>query len=178
MAFCSNCGSALPDNAASCPNCGSVVYQYVGSAENSAPVGQTQQPPQPEQPVYTQPVQPNYQQPPVQPTYQPYNQAQPQGFVPPMPNVPVMHAEQYKNSKNAKTLGILSIVFALLSPLISWILGGIGLSKANNALNFSLSLGDPALEAEAKNAKTLCTVGIILACVMFAVGLVIVFANQ
>ena len=175
MSFCSNCGTQLPENAPSCPNCGSVVYQYVNQNENTVPAEQpaqtAEQPVQPQQP----PVQPNYQQPPVQPTYQPYNPQQPQGFVPPQPtDVAVMQSVQYNNTKTAKTLGILAIVFAFISPLVSWILGGIGISKANGANNFAAAYGDAVIAQNAKSAKTLNIVGIVISLVMMVISIIII----
>jgi len=45
MAFCSNCGSQLPENAKACPNCGTFVTDAkAGQSEQAAQNGQPQKP--------------------------------------------------------------------------------------------------------------------------------------
>ena len=133
-----------------CKNCGNSVQDgtvtcpYCGSAlEQSQPQYQqpTYQQPQYQQPAYQQP---GYQQPYQQP-YQPVN-----------PEV-----------STAKTLGIVAIVAAFFIPLVSFICGGIGLSKANQALAFNPG------DFEAANAKKLNKIGLILAGVLVGLAVLI-----
>ena len=64
-------------------------------------------------------------------------------------------------------LGILSIVFGFLSPLVAWILGGVGISKATQMLiEFPNS-------QEIENEKHLCKTGIIIGIVIFILALIV-----
>lgn len=65
---------------------------------------------------------------------------------------------------SARTLGIVSIVTGLFGiPLIGWICGGSGLSKAKGWM-FS---NDASLVYEARKAKKLNIIGIIISTIMF-----------
>ena len=142
--FCKNCGSTIPDGSAVCPFCSS-------PQEPAAP----QQPAQPEyqQPQYQQPAQPDYQQNAYQqPAYQ----------------QPVAPAPQGKSeASTAKTLGIVAIITAFIcTPLVAFICGGIGMSKANAVL--AVNPADP----EAQSAKKLNMIGIIIAAVVAVIGII------
>ncbi len=105
MAFCTSCGSPLPENVRFCSNCGTKLPEQAASqppVQEAAPVSQ----PVYEQPAYEQPIyqQPQYQAP--QYTYQ-----QPQ-------EAP---AEQPKKSSLAAP--ILSLCFALTAFLLGYIFG-------------------------------------------------------
>lgn len=135
--FCKNCGSTIPDGSAVCPYCSAVQ-------EPAAP----QQPAGYEQPQYQQaPQQPQYQQPQYQ---QPYQQ-------------PMYDAQAVSS---AKTMGIIAIIGGIFIPLLGWILGGIGSSKAKNVL--AVAPGLP----EAEQAAKLCKIGIIVASVSFLIGVI------
>lgn len=93
--FCPNCGNQIADGSAFCPNCGNSV--------NAAPQ-------QPQQPVYQQPVQPQYQQPvyqqPAQPQYQQPYQAAPAG-------APVDFATMLR-----KNLAMIMVIIAIFGALM------------------------------------------------------------
>ncbi len=157
--ICQNCGSEVMDGLNVCPSCGMMI-QAPGYGNNQQPYGaapqnnygQPQAPYGQPQGGYNQPMQGGYQQ-------GPYGNGV-QGVDP---------AE--KAISTAKTLGIVAIVVGLLcSPLVGWICGGIGLSKAGNAPAY--------LEDKAKSAKTLCIVGIVCATVSFLIGIILVIAAQ
>lgn len=58
---------------------------------------------------------------------------------------------RYRQEKSKiHTLGILSIVFGIISPIVAWIVGGIGMSKANQLL-----IEFPN-RSEIENEKALC----------------------
>lgn len=105
------------------------------------------QPSQPAQPAGQQPVNPSSpafvppsgqpqpgQQPPSQPPYQAHPQ---QTWVSSEPGQapyrqPGMGMPPVKNHETSSlVLGVLSIVFGFISPLVAWILGGIGLNFAS-----------------------------------------------
>ena len=165
MAFCTNCGAQLPENAASCPACGAVVYQHIASPAEPA------QPQQAFQPAFNQQSNTYYQPPKdsqvgagTAPTFNPaFNPAYPpqqQTYFPPNP-------EQQKSISGAKIFGLLGIILGVfVSPLLGWILGGIGLSKANQALQYAIYTGDMMLQSEAKSAKTLAKASVIVASVI------------
>ncbi len=180
MIYCKKCGSEMPEGTRFCMNCGSEIVEQVVPAY---------QPPQPEQPPYQQPAQPQYQpygtQPQPDATYQPYGAQQPQPevtyqpygaqqppYAPQQANTqgfyqqPVEQAEAYNLAAKAKSNGIVAIVFAFFIPLVSWICGGMGLSKANKALDYGNMTGDQQLIDDAKKAKTLATIGLIISIAM------------
>ena len=68
MAFCPNCGSALPENSNNCPNCGAPVNNSSFSQPGAAqPAYDQQQPQQPQQPAGYGNSYGNYQLQPVAP---------------------------------------------------------------------------------------------------------------
>ena len=177
MAFCQNCGSQIPDGSATCPICGSVIYEHVNqSANNAGGYQQAQQTP------YAQPAQPQ------QGGYQPYG-AQPQSpYAQPAQQNPYAQqnsygqpygtpqGEGYNLAKSANTMGVLAIVFAFFSPLVCWILGGIGSGKANQAIQLANQFGDPTLLGQAEHSKKLCKIGIIIGIVLCVLSVIIVIA--
>ena len=71
---------------------------------------------------------------------------------------------------SARTMGIISIITGILGvALIGWICGGIGLSKAKRWL----FTNDTVLLADARKAKKLNVVGIVVSTVVFVIYLVI-----
>lgn len=93
--FCPNCGNQIADGSAFCPNCGNTV--------NAAPQ-------QPQQPVYQQPVQPQYQQ----PVYQ--QPAQPQ-YQQPVYQQPAAPAADFATMAR-KNLAIIMVVIAIFGALM------------------------------------------------------------
>lgn len=81
-----------------------------------------------------------------------------------------MKLQADSDANSAKTLGTVSIVFAFISPLISWICGGIGSGKAKKAL--AAVPGHPVATKAKKNCKT----GIILSIVIWLVAVIAMFA--
>ncbi len=165
---------------------------FAGAAGYQQPV---QQPVQPQQPTYQQPNPTGYQpysqqaqSQPQQAAYQPYQPAQPS----PADNAPYMqnagvnpqpqpaqqfnyqqpfgaqqnNQEYYQTAAKAKKNGIVAIIFAFLIPLVSWICGGMGISKAGSVISFAESVGDTELLGQAKKARTLCIVGIAISIIM------------
>lgn len=78
--------------------------------------------------------------------------------------------EAITKGTKARTLGIVAMVFAFFSPLVSWICGGIGLSRAKKAFE---ATGD----TQFKSTKTLCTVAIVVSVVLWALGFAMTFSN-
>lgn len=141
--FCQQCGTQIPEGALSCPACGSAVSQA-----QYGQAGYNQAPPQ-----YGQP---QYQQAPPQ-----YGQVPPQN-----PNM-------YRDLDTAKTLGVVSIVMAFFFPLVCWICGGIGISKANGIINMAQMNNDAYLLEEAKSAKKTNKIGVIIGIVLTAVSVLL-----
>ena len=149
--ICQNCGSNVMDGTAVCPNCGMMI---------PAPGGYMPQ--QPQAPYGNNmggyPQQNPYQQNPYQ--QQPQYGGGMGGFDP---------AE--KEIKTAKTLGIVAIcVGTLCIPLVGWICGGIGLSKASKAPDY--------LADQAKTAKILNIIGIIGSSLNSLLGVIIMIASN
>lgn len=146
--FCKNCGSTIPDGSAVCPYCSAV--QEPAAPQQPAGYEQPQYQQAPQQPQYQQPTgyeQPQYQQPQYQ---QPYQQ-------------PMYDAQAVSSAKN---MGIIAIIGGIFIPLLGWILGGIGSSKAKNVL--AVAPGLP----EAEQAAKLCKIGIIVASISFLIGVI------
>lgn len=91
---------------------------------------------------------------------------------------PVMQVDQYSRAKSAKTMGILSVVFSFFIPLAAWIFGGIGISKAKAVADFATAFGDPTLGEQAKSARTLCIIGIVIGIVRWIIAVIMIFANS
>lgn len=171
--YCNNCGANIPDGSAVCPYCAASTAPSVNSQSpygesqyGQSQYGQTQyQQPQYGQPQYGQPQyqQPQYGQPQYgQPQYQQYGFQQPYG-------APIYNE---KDISNSKTLGILSIIFGFFSPLIGWILGGIGMSKTKNVL--AIAPGQP----EAESANKLCLAGVIVSTASFVLAVIMMLVNN
>lgn len=183
MAFCNVCGTSVPDNATNCPVCGS--FMATQAAPQPAPQPQAQPyvapQPQPQAQPYTAP-QPQPQPQPQQPVnpystqsgqYAGQNPYSPQGTYQQTSGMPpVMMADPHKEVSTAKTLGIVAIVMAFFWPLVSWICGGIGISKANNVVTMAQAYADPYLLSAAEEAKKLNKVGIIISIVLAALSII------
>lgn len=190
---CPNCNNELFQGTKVCPFCSTVIEQTPN--DSTMPLNQQEandyQPPvnpEPQETYYQPPVnnQPtdSYYQPPVNNNQQQGQYYQPQGnpqnnfqgnyYQSPV-NPADPYAQQYQqtdpiaeaNANSAKTLGIVSIVFAFLIPIVSWICGGIGLNKAKKVLYIN------PYNENAKKAKTLCTVGIVLGIVLWIINIFI-----
>ena len=150
MAFCPNCGSPVEEGAAACPVCGMSLY----NGANQTPAYNNYQPSDtvPAGPYYS----PQSQQ--VPPTYN-YQQMYYQQANP-------VYQELRNKVSSARTLGILCIVFAFLNTLVSIILGCIGISKANAAIQSARMYNDPSLLSEAVQAKKYSKIGLIITGVM------------
>lgn len=130
------------------------------------------------QPPVDNPMQGQYYQPPVQPQGNPQNNSQNNfyqpGFNQPPVNPADPYAQQYQqpdpiadaNANSAKTLGIVAVVFGFIIPLVAWICGGIGLSKATKVLYTN------PFHQKAKSAKTFCIVGIIIGVVVWIINMI------
>lgn len=76
---------------------------------------------------------------------------------------------------SARTLGIISIVTGLIGiPLIGWICGGSGLSKARSWLYSN----DTSLVYDAKKARNLNVAGIIVSTIAFIIYFVIAITSM
>ncbi len=148
---------------------------------------------QPQQPVYQQPNPTGYQ-PYNQTAYQPTYQPNPADNAPYMQNAgvnnqPVQQNQQYNYQQpfgaaqqgsaeytqlaaKAKTMGIVAIVFGFIFPIVSWICGGMGISKAGKAISYAESVGDAQLLADSKKARTMCIVGIAISIVIAIISFV------
>ena len=158
MAVCPKCGANLPDGVNFCNVCG---------ASMTPPQPQYQQ----QQQQYGEQQQPVYQQP-----QQQYGEQQPQYQQPQYQQVPPQQYQQFvnpaqKDTSTAKTLGIIAIIFAFISPLVSWICGGIGISKANGAINVASQMGDMMTLQDAEQAKKLNKIGVIISIVIAAISI-------
>ncbi len=200
MAFCNICGTSVPENATNCPVCGSfMATQAAPQAEQQAqPYAAPQAQPYatPQAAPYAAPQASPYAAPQPQPQPQPEPQPQPpvnpysaqsgqysnqnpysqQGaYAQPAPGVqPMMGTDPMKEISTAKTLGIVAIVMAFIWPLVSWICGGIGISKANSVITMARSMADPYLLSTAEEAKKLNKVGIIISLVLTALSFILI----
>lgn len=139
MAFCTKCGTSLPEGAGFCPSCGAKNdYQPVAPAAEpvfqqpvAEPIGETEllneQPPVVEQPPVAE-AQPVYEQPPVQePVYQqPVYQQPSYSYQQPVYQQPVAEA-QLEVSTGSKVmgfigmgLGIMALVMGSLALIMSF----------------------------------------------------------
>ena len=165
--ICQNCNQQISDESAFCPYCGSAQQPVAQPEPQPAPQPEPQPAPQPEpQPAPQPQPQPASQpQPAPQPQYQSqYQQPQQSGQFYPNPV-----AELDSEVDSAKTLGIVALVGAFFLPLISFICGGIGLSKIKK-------LKPQANEQQAaklKSAKSLCTAGIIVRSVFIVISIIV-----
>lgn len=106
---CTQCGYEVTDGATTCPVCSQPLSN--SQPEQQPPMQSEQQPSVQQQPPMQQPQQPNYSYP-NQPQYGP-------GYPP------------AKARTAPLILGIVSIVFAFIIPLVSLICSLVGLSMAN-----------------------------------------------
>ena len=74
---------------------------------------------------------------------------------------PVFIMIKQKEVKSAKNLGIVGIIFAFLFPIVTYIVSGIGLSKASK-INLP----------EAKSAKTVNIVALVIAIINSIFGII------
>lgn len=167
---CDECGTTYNDNSEFCPTCGAAgpnAQQYNPKQnDNQRQVYESNQPIDYQQQGYSQPYQQNgyqqqgYAQPYQQNGYQQQGYAQPyqQGYNPQQDIVLLQKA------KSAKTIGILSLVFGILGGWLAIFLGIDGIKKSGEVL-----AADPQ-NADAKSAKTMSTIGLILGVI---VGIVI-----
>lgn len=96
------------------------------------------------------------QEPAVQPNYAPYYQ-------------PVYQQKPITELiSSARSLGIISIIVGLFIPLVGWICGGIGISKANKIY------APPEFTDDVKSAKTLNLIGLVLSTCVFVIALVVI----
>lgn len=69
----------------------------------------------------------------------------------------------------ARTLGIVAIVAGIFIPLVGWICGGIGISKANKIIA-------PEFPYTIESAKRLNSIGLIISTCMFFVNIVVIMS--
>ena len=168
MAFCTNCGTAVPENAPSCPACGAVLFQHMNQPvpPQAAPAPEQANPYAQQANTYAPPQENPYAQ---QAYQQPYYGAQQQN-----PYAPPMYAPERNSHANAvstaRTLGIVAIIFMFFNSLVSIILGAIGLSKANAAIAYAQQVNDMALLTEANSAKRLNNIPLVISLVLAALG--------
>ncbi|MCR5207338.1 MAG: zinc-ribbon domain-containing protein [Eubacterium sp.] len=100
-------------------------------------------------------------------------------YAPPQPTQYDLYArQQERNAKKdlstAKTLGIVSIVCAVICSflIVGIVCGVIGLGKAKNAMAYAQQTADLIMYDEAKSARTLNRIGLIIATVI-VVGAVV-----
>lgn len=185
MSYCKYCGSEMPDGARFCTNCGAELEaQTTASTGGYEPYSAQQN----IQPPYQQPAQSETAYQPYgaqQPPYQPYGTQQPpyapqpqqpntQGYYQQAPE----QADAYYLASKAKSNGIVAIVFAFLIPLVSWIVGGMGISKANKALDYATITNDQQLIDNAKKAKTLAAIGIGISLAMTLLNVFVMIGQQ
>lgn len=186
MAFCNVCGTSVPENATNCPVCGSFMASQTPSQPQQAPsytappytappYSAPQQPqPQPQPQAQSQPQQPVNPYSTQAGQFAGQNPYSPQGaYAQPAPGMPPVTAtDPHKEASTAKTLGIVAIVTAFLWPLVCWICGGIGISKANSAISMAQAYADPYLLSEAEEAKKLNKIGIIIGIVLTVISII------
>ena len=152
--ICKNCNQQISDESLFCPYCGSAV-------EQPAPVAEPAPQPTP-QPVPQPAPQPQVQQPVAQ--YQaPQQPQQPEQFYP----NPVAQLDTDVDS--AKTLGIVALIAAFFIPLVSYICGGIGLSKVKKLKGNANEKQAQKLES----ARKFCLAGIIVSSVFIVLSIII-----
>ena len=142
--ICKNCNQQISDESLFCPYCGTAV-------EQGTPAPEAQPAPQPQQPVAQ-----------YQPQAQ-YQQSQPGQFYP----NPTAQIDSEVDS--AKTLGIVALIGAFFCPLVSYICGGIGLSKIKK-------LKPQANEQQTQklaSAKKLCVAGITVRTVLIVISIIL-----
>lgn len=156
--ICKRCGAQFNDALENCPSCGEKANRqandmYNNYNYNNGSGGGQQQ-------YYQNPYANQYQ-----------GQAYPYGA----PSNPQFNNFAFQNDQiaaenvsSASTLGIIAIIASFFIPLVSWICGGIGLSKANKYLNYGGKIG-----LDAASAKKLCLAGIIVACVLFVLSIIV-----
>lgn len=76
-----------------------------------------------------------------------------------------------KKGNSAMSLGIVAIVLGLISPLVAWICGGIGLARSKTAYKMT---GDERY----KKSKGVCLAGIIVGSVIFVLSFIVTFAGM
>ena len=148
-----------------CPNCKAQnddvtnVCRYCGAALPVAPppYQPQQQPYQPYQQAQT------YQQPQPQPQYTQYAGGYQNAYDPRSVNL-------RDDISTARTLGIVSIVFLFIFTLVTLICSIIGINKANEAIQQAEALGDQMLINEAKDAKKLNKIALIIFLVFAGIG--------
>lgn len=139
--ICKNCNQQISDESAFCPYCGSA--QTV--AEQPAP------------------------QPEPQPIPQPAPQPAPQAQYQQQQYFPDPVAQLDTEVSSVKTLGIVALIGAFLCPLVSYICGGIGISKAKK-LNGKLNQQQAQ---KLKSGKGLCTAGIIVHTIIVIISIIL-----
>lgn len=76
---------------------------------------------------------------------------------------------------SARTMGIISIITGILGvAIVGWICGGIGLSKSKRWL----FTNDTVLLADARKAKKLNVIGVVISTVIFVLYLVIMIMSM
>lgn len=159
--YCSKCGNQIEEGGSFCRYCGAPIEKQEVYAPHDRSAYNYQEQPQYQQQAY----QTQYQQ-----QYQRQNQ---QEFV-----QQAYEAHQrsiYENItagqdiSKSRTLGTFSIIFALLGfHFLAWILGGIGLSKANRYI-YSRDL---LIGSSARSAKKMNKAGLIISIVLFMIGVI------
>ncbi len=158
MKICPHCGSQNVDGAFSCSAC-SADISYVQPVNNAYQNNSYQAPPY--QNNQAPPYQ-NYQAPPQQP----YNQS-PYGYNTFDPVVSKLNNE----IQNAKTLGIVSVVFIFIMRLVTFVCALIGMSKAKAAKIEAEQLGNQMLVKEAQDAYKTNKIALIVTIVLYALGI-------
>lgn len=157
--YCKNCGANFPDGVFECPVCHTMIdekrnqYNYGGGYEQY--VNQSEGAPNNGAQYYAPPQQNNYQQ-----TYTNDNWH--------------YHDMQYRQmeekGETARILAILGLVLGIiLTPILGWILGGIGLSNAKEVYAY---LRTPS----AKTTITIAKWAIIVSSVLAALAAIAVIA--
>ena len=145
--------------------------QQYRPAPQQAPQQQYRPAPQPQQQYQPQPQQQQYQQPQAQPQQYQQSQAQPQQQYNPAPQQGAVETEK-KSSGAPKGIGITSIILSIFFPLAAFICSIIGMAKSKKVIASAEAAGDSQLEADAKSAKKLCTIGLILS-IVFTIILIV-----
>lgn len=164
--FCPKCGTQVPDGVKFCPTCGTPMQ-----AEAPAP--------QPEAPVYREPVQPAYQEPVQQPAYQEPVQ-QPVYQEPVYNNIyqepapqPVQGAvDDGGASTPILILGIIGLVFAFAPWLVSIVGIIVSAIARGKAKNYVARYGE--IHGKAKTGANLAKAGLIVSIIMTIIWFIIV----